>query len=154
MRRHASWSEHECGARSGASHTSTSGVGGRLTGGKWRGAGTAGARAPPASHLSSPFPLPTSLRAPTTPGSRLITPRGAPLPFSSCSCELFAAATLPPAPVDCVGFNRSMCCTDCFHFLGRRRNSFVCFMLYRHERMDYWSRRLQPIKNQMFKWKF
>ncbi|CAH2066451.1 unnamed protein product, partial [Iphiclides podalirius] len=95
--RHASCSEHECGARSSASHTSTSGVGGRLTGGKRRGAGSWCARTPPPSSPTAP-PLSHQPPAATPPAAWLITPRGAPLPFSSCSCELFATATLPSAP--------------------------------------------------------
>ncbi|CAH2238089.1 jg18472 [Pararge aegeria aegeria] len=69
--RHASCSEHECGAQSSARHTSTSEVGGRLTGGEWRGAGRHCARTPRPAH--SPPPLRTShvRRPPARDASRL-----------------------------------------------------------------------------------
>ncbi|CAH2104822.1 unnamed protein product [Euphydryas editha] len=69
--RHASCSEHECGAQSGASHTSTSRVGRRLTGGEWRGAGRHCARTP---HSARYPPLRRSRapsNAPTRDASRL-----------------------------------------------------------------------------------
>ncbi|CAH0404711.1 unnamed protein product [Chilo suppressalis] len=52
-------------------------------------------------HPARCAPAPRPPLAPRlTPAGRLITSRVAPLPFSSCSCdcELFATATLPPAP--------------------------------------------------------
>ncbi|CAG9567057.1 unnamed protein product [Danaus chrysippus] len=107
--RHASCSEHECGARSSASHTSTSGVGGRLTGGERRGAGRRCARtphraprdtgpprpaaSPPATTRPRPHPCPDG-RQPAAlsrrTALRFLSPRAV--------ASFFATATLPPAP--------------------------------------------------------
>ncbi|GBP75592.1 hypothetical protein EVAR_43498_1 [Eumeta japonica] len=82
--------QHETHKRK-QSRRATGGVEGAAAGGGPRCARTPTPRSPAARHGRHARPL----------GPRLIKPRRAapppPLPFSSCSCQLFATATLPPA---------------------------------------------------------